>query len=74
MNKVNILKILNVILGLLIINQALTGLMHDFLNSETFELIHEGGGISLVLGIVLHVILNYKWIRINYFSKKVPVR
>ena len=74
MNKVNILKILNLILGVLIINQALTGLLNDFLSPETFELIHEGGGISLVLGIVLHVIFNYKWIRINYFPKKVPVR
>jgi hypothetical protein len=74
MNKVTMLKILNLILPLIVINQALTGLLYDFLPVETFELIHKTGGILLVLGIVLHVILNWKWIQVNYLSKKVSSR
>jgi hypothetical protein len=74
MNKVTILKILNLILGVIVINQALTGLLHDFLTADTFELIHKIGGIFLVLGVVLHVIFNWKWIRVNYFPKQVSSR
>ena len=74
MNKVTILKILNLILALIVINQALTGLLHDFIPADTFELIHKGGGIFLILGVVLHIIFNWKWIRLNYFPKKVSSR
>ena len=71
MNKMTMLKILNLILGLIVINQALTGLLHDFLPTETFELIHKIGGIFLILGIIFHVIFNWKWIQVNYLSKQV---
>ncbi len=74
MNKVTMLKILNLILALIVIKQALTGLLHDFLPAESFELIHKIGGIVLVLGIILHVIFNWKWIRVNYLSKQVASR
>jgi len=72
MNKNTMLKILNPILGATVLNQALTGLLYDFLSPDTFEFIHKGGGIVLVLGVMLHVIFNWNWIRVNYFLKKVP--
>jgi heme A synthase len=70
MKKNTILKIINPILFLLIISQAVTGLLHLKLSPETFETIHEGGGIVLVGLVIVHLILNFNWIRASYFHKQ----
>ena len=72
MNKMTMLKRLNPIMGVLVLNQAITGLLHDFLTPDTFAVIHAGGGIILLLGITLHVIFNWNWVRAHYFKKNVP--
>jgi hypothetical protein len=69
MNTFTALKILNPILGVIFLYQALTGLFHDFLSPDTFELIHKIGGVSLIIGVTTHVIFNGKWIRATFFSK-----
>ena len=76
MTKNTALKILNPILGVLLINQALTGIFADALfrrSPRAFEVLHEGGGYLLVSLAILHVILNWNWIRANFFRKK-PAR
>ena len=65
--KNTILKIINPLLGLLLINQVLMGLLHDILPREVFEVMHEGGGIVFAVAAVLHVILNWNWIKANFF-------
>lgn len=67
--KIRMLKTVNLILGILFLNQAVTGMTHDKLDNEVFEILHQGGGLVLVILAVLHVILNWKWIRSNYFRK-----
>ena len=62
------LKILNPILGLLMLNQILTGLFSEHLSREAFEVLHEGGGMLLTVGVVLHVILNWNWVKANFFK------
>lgn len=69
MKKNTVLKILNPIMGLLVLNQALTGLLRDALPYDAFEMLHEGGGPALVAVIALHVFLNWNWIRATYFKK-----
>ena len=72
MNKTKALKLLNPILGVLVLNQLLVGLLHDALSREVFEVMHEGGGVLLVLGVLLHSILNWNWVRANFLKKSLP--
>lgn len=62
-------KILNPILLVLIVNQAITALLSDHLSRKTFEFLHEGGGIVLACCVVVHLILNFSWVKASYFSK-----
>jgi hypothetical protein len=65
------LRILNPFIGLLVLSQASTGLFGDHLPHKVFETVHEGGGILLVTGIVLHVILNFGWVKNNLLKRPV---
>ena len=69
MTKAMALKIVNPILGVLIITQALSGFFHGALSYEAFEIIHEGGGALLILCVLVHVILNWNWIKANFLKK-----
>ncbi len=73
MNKAKALKILNPILGLLVLNQLVIGALHGSLPHIIFEVMHVGGGLVLVLGVVIHLILNWGWVRVNFFKKNSSV-
>ena len=69
MKRSSLLKILNPILALLFLNQILTGLLHDAIPKEAYEFLHEGGGICFAVAAVLHVILNWNWVKANFYRK-----
>jgi undecaprenyl pyrophosphate phosphatase UppP len=69
MKKITQMKVLNALLGLLMISQALSGLLHDRLAEETFEHVHILGGLLIVIGVILHLVLNWGWVRMNYLRK-----
>ena len=71
MKRNSILKVLNPILGVLLANQILTGIFHDALPHEAFEIMHEGGGYVFAGVAILHVILNWNWVKANFF-KRIP--
>ena len=70
MAKSKMLKILNPILALLVITQGLSAVLGDQLPREAFEVIHEGGGAALLVGIILHVVLNWNWVHSNFLKAK----
>jgi len=70
MNKNLLLKIINPILLLLLISQACSGFFHHSLSHKMFEIIHEGGGIFLVVISFLHLVLNWGWVRANFLKIK----
>ncbi len=70
MKKNTALKILNPIMGVLVVNQALTGMLSDAIPYKAFEMLHEGGGPVFVAAVVLHVILNWNWVKTAYFKKR----
>jgi len=72
MKKNTMLKVINPVLAVLIVTQALSGLLRDQLSHEAFEVIHEGGGVVLVIASILHVILNWPWVRTNLLPAKRP--
>jgi hypothetical protein len=70
MNRALALKVVNIALGVLILNQAGTGLGGDALSHEAFEVLHEGGGF-LMLGLAAaHVVLNWGWVKGTLLKKK----
>jgi hypothetical protein len=69
MGRNTALKILNPVLGLLLVSQVTTGLSGEALPHEVFEVLHEGGGILLAIVAATHVVLNWNWIRANYGRK-----
>ena len=73
MNKPALLKIVNPILVLLFLTQALTGVFHDAVQEisyESFKIIHGLGGYIFMLVALVHVILNWQWIQSNFLKRK----
>ena len=67
MKRQSILRILNPILAVLVVNQVLTGIFHEALPHETFEVMHENGGLVVAAAAILHVSLNWNWVKANFF-------
>lgn len=63
------LKVLNALLALLLVSQALTGLFRDSIPDNVFADIHVPGGLLIITGVILHVILNWGWVRANFLKK-----
>jgi len=70
MKKNDALKILNPILAVLTVSQALSAIFGEHLSHKAFEIIHEGGGALLLIGIGLHAILNWSWVRATLLARK----
>jgi hypothetical protein len=70
MKRNTALKILNPLLLLFFVNQVSTVLLFDHLSYKTFALFHKTGGTILLCLITLHLILNFNWIRANYFPRR----
>jgi hypothetical protein len=64
------LKILNPILAVLFVSQVLSGIFSSYLSPETFQWLHRRGAIALVAGTVLHVVLNWNWVRATLLPRK----
>jgi len=63
MNKAVWLKRVNVVMFFLLVLQALTAMLSGVINPEVFEAIHPvGGGLLVLLGLV-HIGLNWAWVR-----------
>jgi len=70
MRKNDALKILNPILVILTVSQALSVIFAEHLSYKAFEVIHKGGGALLLIGIGLHVVLNWNWVRANLLPRR----
>jgi hypothetical protein len=69
MSKKTALKILNIIIAILILNQAASAVLRGLIGREAFEILHEGGGSVLLIGVIFHVILNWGWVKSTFFKK-----
>jgi len=69
MKKNTVLKILNLVLVVLFVNQVVTVLFLDELPFRAFQIFHKGGGAILLTLIAVHFILNFNWVKASYFSK-----
>ena len=69
MKRNTALKILNPILFVFFINQAVTAFFREHLSMDVFRVFHMGGGTILICLIAVHFILNFNWVKANYFHK-----
>jgi len=69
MTRTTALKIVNPVLGVLVFSQVLSGLLGAALPPDAFETLHEGGGILLGIVALLHLALNWNWVRATYARK-----
>ncbi len=63
MQKNTMFKILNPILAVLTVTQALSAFLGEHLPRKVFEWVHESGGTLLLIGIGVHIVLNWSWVR-----------
>ena len=70
MSKNKALKVVNVVLLVLIINQAATGMLAMKLPHEVFEWGHARAAFVLLAVAAVHILLNWNWVKANYFKKK----
>jgi hypothetical protein len=69
MSKNKWLKIVNVVLLVLLVNQALTGMLGMQLPYVVFKWGHKHAAYALLAVAAVHLILNWNWIKANYFKK-----
>jgi hypothetical protein len=69
MKRNTMLKILNPVLVILFINQVTSVLLLDELPPWAFQVFHKAAGGVLLALIALHFILNFNWVKANYFAK-----
>ncbi|OGF01419.1 MAG: hypothetical protein A2509_02135 [Candidatus Edwardsbacteria bacterium RIFOXYD12_FULL_50_11] len=70
MNKMDWLKKINPVLFLVFLVQAATGVIYFLVGSEILGVTHLFGGLLMILIAGIHLVLNWTWVRSNYFKKK----
>ena len=68
------LKILNPILGVLLVSQVLTGALREAMSHEVFEILHQAAGFVFAGTVLLHVGLNWNWVKANFFKRAPTAR
>jgi len=69
MNRMDWLKRLNPILFMAFALQALTGVAYFLAGGELLEEIHLFGGFLMIAIAIVHISLNWTWIKSTYFKK-----
>jgi hypothetical protein len=52
------------------LNQISTGIFRYDISKEVFGLFHRGLGILLGLVALLHLVMNWNWVKTSYLTKK----
>jgi hypothetical protein len=70
MKKAKVLKVVNLLLFIVFVFQASTGIGHSYIDDGLFSVIHKTGGLLLLVFAVTHLVLNWGWIKQNYLKVK----
>ena len=69
MNKQKALKVINPIMFLLVLYQGVTGFFRMSMY-EHFKLVHPIAGALLLVFAIVHLSLNWPWVKSQYSSRK----
>ena len=70
MNRARWLKRVNVVLFVFLLYQAVTGALSSVMNGDVFEVIHPIGGVILLILGLIHLSLNWGWVRTSLLARK----
>jgi len=65
-----LLKIVNPVLAVVFLFQIISGLMHGVIPRELFETIHGSSAGILMFCVIIHLFLNWNWVKSNFFKQK----
>ncbi|MBI4845703.1 MAG: DUF4405 domain-containing protein [Candidatus Omnitrophica bacterium] len=69
MEKAKKLKIINIFLLISFLIQAISGMSLFFGRiTKIVNEIHENNGIALIILVVMHLLLNWNWIKVNFLK------
>jgi hypothetical protein len=70
MNKQKVLKVVNILMAIDLIALVTTAMLDETLPPEVFARVHPLLGLILVTFVIIHLILNFSWIKSSYFAHK----
>ena len=65
-----LMKIVNPVLAVVFLFQITSGLMHGIISRELFGTIHGSNAGVLMACVLIHLILNWNWVKANFLKKK----
>ena len=69
MRKGKALWLLNPVLAILLMTQMISGIFGASLPHRVFQILHKGGGVVLFVVAVVHIVLNWGWVRTMYLRR-----
>jgi hypothetical protein len=69
MTRNKALKIVNVVLLVLLLNQICSGLFRENYSRDAFEWLHVRAVWLLIAVTAVHIVLNWNWVKASYFKK-----
>ncbi len=70
MKKAAILKLTNVLLLILFVNQAVSVIFREHYSRGAFGLLHKDAGIIFLCLMALHIVLNMNWFKSSFSHRK----
>jgi len=70
MKKQSALKVVNPLMGVLLLNQFLTGTFHLDLSDYMFTFVHEWSGYVLFCLGIVHLALNWGWVKAQFLQRR----
>jgi hypothetical protein len=68
MNRLATLKITNVLLLCTFVGQVGTGAGHELMGHKAFEIVHPSLGGVLTVLVLIHLTLNWGWVKNTFFK------
>lgn len=69
MNRLSGLKLTNVLLLVTFVGQAGTGAGHELMGYKAFAIVHPGLGALLTVLALIHLFLNWGWVKNTFFKR-----
>ena len=69
MDRKKLLKIVNVGLGIIFLDMAITGSFPDWFSHDLYHVLHEEMGKVFIFFAVAHLALNWGWVKNTLFKK-----
>jgi len=66
MNKKKALSIVNLLLLVFFLWTMITAFLHDLMSPELYQNVHPIGGFLFSVTSVIHIFLNWSWIKSNF--------